>query len=73
MTQVITDKALGNPMLLYFLRQINILSSDYELIILSAIKPFIIEEFWNLPLILSLRFKVDKGQSQAVFGVGGKT
>ena len=60
-------------MLLYFLGQMNILSSDYESIILSAINPFIIEEFWNFPLALSVRFRGDKGQQQAVFGVSGKT
>ena len=50
----------------------NILSSDYGLIIMSAINPFIIEEFWNLPLALSLRFNVDKGLPQAVFRVSEK-
>ena len=55
MTQVITDKVLGEPILLYFLGEMNILSSDYGLI------------------FLSLKFKVDKGQPQAVFGVSGKT
>ena len=39
---------------------------------MSAINPFIIEEFWNLPLALSLRFNVDKGLPQAVFGVSEK-
>ena len=73
MTQVITDKALGDIMLRYLLGQINILSSDYGLIILSAINLFIIENFWILPLALSLRFKVDKDQSWTVFGVSGKT
>ena len=73
MTQDITDKGLGNPMLLYFLRQMNILSSDYGLIILSTINPFITGELWNLPLALSLRFKVDKGQQQVVFEVSEKT
>ena len=73
MTHDITDKGLGNPMLLYFLRQMNILSSDYGLIILSTINPFITGELWNLPLALSLIFKVDKGQQQVVVGVSEKT
>ena len=73
MTQFITDKALGDLMLRYLLGQMNILSSDYGLIILSAINLFIIENFWILPLALSLRLKVDKGQSRTVFGVSGKT
>ena len=59
-------------MLLYFLRQMNILPSDYGLIIQPTINPFITEEFWNLPLALSLRFKVGKGQPQVVFGVSEK-
>ena len=50
MTEVLTDKVLGDPMLPYFLGHMNILSSEHGLIILSAINPFIIEEFWNVPL-----------------------
>ena len=73
MTQVITDKALGDLMLRYLLGQRNMLSSDYGLIILSAINLFITEEFWILSSALSLRFKVDKCQPQTVFGVSGKT
>ena len=73
MLQVKTDKTLGDPVLLYFPGQMNIQPSDYGLITRSTFNHFIIEEFWNLPLALSLRFKVDKGQPQAVFGVSGKT